>query len=347
MELGSNFEWDVRNREACSNNIKQYVEEFHPVYTDSGRSAIRLLSDKREGGKVLLPSYICKSVIDCFAERYEIEYYLVNEGMKIEEEDLEKRLDDKVVFVYLMHYFGRLQKASVLELLRKKREQLRFQIIEDVTHSFLSRRSTIGDYQICSLRKWFAIPDGGVLYAQNVCDVQRPKRESGQSGKVCEAMLLKDLYLHRKADCNHLYREIFVSHEQHLDLQKEIYGMSAVSKILLEGIGVEEVSKRRKENWNFLQSTLRNGQVVPLYQKGADDFVPFSYPVFVKDRDRFRAYLTDHQIYCAIHWPIEQAEQVGIGKTMELSKHILSLPIDQRYGAEQLEYMSEVINQYK
>lgn len=347
MELGSNFEWDARNREACSNSIKQYVEGFHPVYTDSGRSAIRLLADKREGGKVLLPSYICKSVIDCFAERYEIEYYLVNEGMKIEEEDLEKRLDGKVVFVYLMHYFGKLQETSVLELLREKREQFHFEIIEDVTHSFLSRRNTIGDYQICSLRKWFAIPDGGVFYSKNVCHVQSPKRESGQSGKVCEAMLLKDLYLHRKADCNHIYREIFVSHEQQLDLQEEIYGMSAVSKILLEGISVEEVTKRRKQNWNFLQSALRNRQVAPLYQKEADDFVPFSYPVFVKNRDRFRAYLTDHQIYCAIHWPIEQGEQARIGKTMELSQNILSLPIDQRYGAEQLEYMAEVINQYK
>lgn len=129
MELGSNFEWDVRNREACSNSIKQYVEDLHPVYTDSGRSAIRLLVDKREGGKVLLPSYICKSVIDCFAERYEIEYYLVNEGMKIEEDDLEARLDGKVVFVYLMHYFGRLQKASVLELLRKRESSFAFRLL--------------------------------------------------------------------------------------------------------------------------------------------------------------------------------------------------------------------------
>ena len=78
---------------------------------------------------MLLPSYICKSVIDCFAERYEIEYYLVNEGMKIEEDDLEARLDGKVVFVYLMHYFGRLQKASVLELLRKRESSFAFRLL--------------------------------------------------------------------------------------------------------------------------------------------------------------------------------------------------------------------------
>lgn len=347
MELGSNFELDISNLEYCKDNTKQYLKDVNSIYTDSGRSAIKLLAKKMKKGKILLPAYICKSVIDCFVDQYEIDYYLINKNFEINLESLKQKLDENVVCVYLMHYFGKVQNEDVLELLRQKREKEHYLIIEDVTHSFLSQKYTIGDYQICSLRKWFAIPDGGVLYSKNSCKIGRLASENPNTGDVCEAMLLKYLYIHHKVDCNRVYRKKFVDYENLLDEQKKIYEISDISRIFMENISLERVGEIRKRNWNFLHEAIKNEFLDPVCKELADNFVPFAFPVFVKERNRFRKYLIDHQIYCAVHWPIEIEEQKRVGNTQFLSEHMISLPIDQRYTLEAMKYMANIINQYR
>ena len=78
-----------------------------------------------------------------------------------------------------------------------------------------------------------------------------------------------------------------------------------------------------------------------------DDFVPLTFPVYVTDRDMFRKYLIEHQIYCAVHWPLEGTELEGNSDAEWISDHILSLPIDQRYGVSHLKYLKSVIDGYE
>lgn len=346
MELGSNFELDISKISYCRDSVKQYLKDLYPIYVDSGRSAIKLLASQIKKGKILLPSYICKSVVDSFADKFEIDYYLINEKLQIDIQSLTQKLNQDVAIVYVMHYFGKTQNKDALELILRKKEEKEYLIIEDTTHSFLSGKQTIGDYQICSLRKWFAIPDGGVIYSQNAIETDSIRKANPSAGMVCEAMLLKYLFIHNKVDCNSVYRKIFVDNEEQLDKQKEIYDISDLSDILLEYTSLKAITETRSENWNFLYNTIKNNLIYPVYQEKAADFVPFAYPVFVEDRDRFRKYLIDHKIYCAVHWPIEIEEQKHYGKTQFMSEHLLSLPIDQRYTLEEMEYMTNIINQY-
>lgn len=55
----------------------------------------------------------------------------------------------------------------------------------------------------------------------------------------------------------------------------------------------------------------------------------------------------EHKIYCAVHWPMETKEQCEIKTNMELTKHMLSLPLDQRYDLEHMKYMVEIVNEFK
>ena len=80
MELGSNFDLDISDLCYKSNNVKEYLRENNAWYGNCGRAAIKKCIKSYEKGKVLLPTYICKSVIDCFSENFEIDFYMVNEN---------------------------------------------------------------------------------------------------------------------------------------------------------------------------------------------------------------------------------------------------------------------------
>ena len=63
MEVGGDFELDVTQLKDVDDHLFNYLESYDTVYTDSGRSALRLLKRTLPKGKVLLPAYICESVI--------------------------------------------------------------------------------------------------------------------------------------------------------------------------------------------------------------------------------------------------------------------------------------------
>lgn len=345
MELGSNFDLNVADLKQEKENLKKYLQSWNPVYVDSGRSAIRLLKEKIPRGKILLPYYICRSVVDSFLGSYDIGYYQINRDLRIDIEYLEKQINKSVTAVFLMHYFGKMQDEAILKRIRELQNRYHFIIVEDTTHCILTNKRTIGDYCVCSLRKWFSVPDGGVIYAGKDTGLLQPgvKRSASQ---VTEAMLLKNLYLNTGTDCNVLYRNIFAECEKKLDIQEKSYDMSDMSSTLLECMNLKKISEKRKHNRDYLSSNIKHKDITVVYPAGETDYVPFVFPVLVKDRNRFRSYLMEHHIYCAVHWPIETEEQQKNMEASFLSNHLLSLPIDQRYTEIEMEYMANIINNY-
>ena len=345
MELGGDFELDVTQLRDVDDHLFNYLESYDTVYTDSGRSALRLLKRMLPKGNVLLPAYICESVIKEFREDYEITFYGIKRDFSVDLEDLKKKLDEQVAVVYLMHYFGGLQEDSVLEYLKEMKQKDRFIIIEDTTHSIFTRSHTIGDYCICSLRKWFPIMDGGVLYALTQLPVVTCELKSEQPSKRLDAMVLKHLYINEGLDCNALYRSIFLETEHQLDEQEDVYGMSPLSQVILKGISISEMCEKRRLNYEAVAMFLADKKWKSALTGG--EIVPLAYPVYVSDRNRFRNYLIDHQIYCAVHWPLEGTELENHSDAKWISDHILSFPIDQRYDELHMKYLEAVINNYE
>ena len=68
MEVGSEFNLTLNELLTVDNNLIDYLNSFANSFLfDSGRSAIKVLAEKLGGkGTVLLPDYICESVIKCF-----------------------------------------------------------------------------------------------------------------------------------------------------------------------------------------------------------------------------------------------------------------------------------------
>ncbi len=345
MELGSDFELSLSELERQEDSVFQYLQEYNTIYMDSGRSAAAVLNSVIPAGTVLLPDYICESVIQAYETKFRIRYYHICKDFSVDTEDLMKKLDDTVTAVYLMHYFGMLQDDKTLEIICACKKKFGFTIIEDTTHSIFTRIKTAGDYCICSLRKWFPVPDGGVLYSDT-----EPVKTGGylpvkNPSEKLTAMLLKKLYIDGKLECNELYREIFVREEHKLDDQNQVYQISDIAGCLLKYFSVTELKKKRIENYQKLLTIVQDKKMqIPLTGK---DFVPLSFPVYAEDRDEFRRYLAEHHVYCAVHWPLERTELFSDEETAYISRHIISLPIDQRYGPGHMQYLWKLIEDYK
>lgn len=340
MEIGSEYSLELHHLETVRDPIFEYLRDYKCVYTDSGRSALRILINHLSlSGKVLLPAYLCSSVVHCFTEE-QVDFYDLDGQLNFIPEELEQKLQKDIEVVYLCHYFGILQPTAHLQWLRKKCTELKIIIIEDTTHSIFTSKKTIGDYCICSLRKWFAIPDGGVLYSnEKVEDFEWSLDEVLEQKKIY-AMVLKSLTLQGKYDYNSVYRRLFAECENRFDECTAIKKMSALTRFLLNCYSVTGLIRRRKENYMYLKKQISGTALQTLNQIAT---CPFTYPVFINDRDYFREFLMQNKVYCAIHWPIEQRQLDGRKKIQEIAGTIISLPIDQRYGEKEMEQLSSII----
>lgn len=169
MELGGEFYLDLNALSEKHHSVEGYLSDEHPLYFDSGRSALRFAARSLRSGTILLPECICDSVITAFSG-HTPRFYRLTPSLEIDMDDLLSKLNGEVSAVFLMHYFGAVQPRAILEQLEAARLRYGFSIVEDTTHSVFSARRTIGDLCVCSLRKWFALPGGGALYGPALTD---------------------------------------------------------------------------------------------------------------------------------------------------------------------------------
>ena len=131
-EIGGNFCEELLKSDRKLQDSKR-IQWF-----DSGRSAIRfllgLLEDKIE--RVMLPQYVCESVLIPFVEkRYQITYYPVDRKLQLLRADFEQLLNiAKPQLVLVQSYFGfdTLHKDRTF---LKKLSRQGIIVVEDITHS--------------------------------------------------------------------------------------------------------------------------------------------------------------------------------------------------------------------
>lgn len=347
MELGSEFALETVG-EPCPDNLFTYLADYQTIYTDSGRSATQLLAGILPPGPILLPAYICESVCTCFPDRPLI-FYGLTETLEIDWNDLFRKLSGNVSVLYLHYFNGILPDGETLRKLWHERKEKHFWILEDTTHSLFSAPLTMGDYGICSLRKWFPIPDGGVLYAPSPANIpMNILEEAPWSVEKRHAMALKADYLagKRGEDCNTEYRRLFAACDEGLERQTSCFSISAFSRSVLASCSVSKMTAARKRNYTYLRDALRRMPAMRLIAQTKQEDCPFVCPVRVSDRDDLRSYLISKKIYCAVHWPL-QGTPMEKTAAAHIAREELSFPIDQRYGPKELTYLIEQLQQYR
>ncbi|NLN66071.1 MAG: hypothetical protein GX144_11835 [Clostridiaceae bacterium] len=347
-EIGSEYTLNQYPNTVPKVNLQHLLKDYNKVYYCSGRSAIRSVLLQINGTRALLPSYICQSVIDAFErENCSIDFYDITPDLSLDIESIVHKYTPTTDVFFFINYFGRLQNKAVLERIQDFCKAHNLTIIEDTTHSLPAKVKTIGDYCVASLRKWFGLPDGGVSYSINPLTQWTQRNVNKAFTNVRTAgLLLKDLHLRGLGDYRDLYRELFSHAEKILDHAQELHSISEFSEQQIIYFDIAKAAYKRKENSGFLHKNIHSSFVKPVFYDIGDDCL-FFYPIYVKNRDIFRKHLEQNGIYCPVHWPIADKRVLAFDTVKNISQSILSIPVDQRYDQRHMEYICNIINDYK
>ena len=109
---------------------------------------------------------------------------------------------------------------------------------------------------------------------------------------------------------------------------------------LLHGIDYEEVRKRRTQNFSYLHRKLHTINKLTLsVPDGA-----FMYPLYIDNGEEVRKKLQAKKIFIPTIWPAVFNLCNEDDVEYDMAKNILPIPIDQRYGIEDMEYIVKEID---
>jgi len=320
---------------------------YHQIRCDTGRTALRLaLEDwkykNNNSGQVWVPEYICTSVIQTI-RGLDITYvtYLDLPGSNTSINPPKPADCDLVMIV---HYFGLINSAALAWL--ENNPQRHWYVLEDCVQSpYTKGVGTTGDYSIISLRKWWPVPDGAVLYSVSpllISPYLAPPNEQFISQRILGKIL-------RLSSCSDVYYLNYIYLSEALLETSPPRHVSFFSRIILSNINITHALMRRRSNWKFIHSKLNDIEkqgFTALYKELSDCEVPLTYPIRVKNgnRDRLYAWLIENNIYCPIHWKFKE---LAFDSLKLLAESILSLPIDQRYNENDMLRIIDVLTHFK
>ena len=297
--------------------------EYHStaIALNTGRNCLEYILRVRGYKRVYVPYYSCDVLLEPF-KKLDVDYtfYHINGQLELEN-DIHLSKGEAILYV---NYFG--LKQEYVETLVSKYEK---HLIVDNTQAFYARQVE-GIDTFYSCRKFFGVADGAYLYCDQPLNIELHQDQSWQRMD----------YLLKRADISAetAYTDFRAQSEKLKD--NPIKRMSNLTHRIMESINYKQVATIRRENFRLLDEALKEKNHIsfPL----TDDTVPMVYP-FLTDDDGLRQRLIENKIFVAQYWPnvLDWCEK---GCTdYQLTKKLLPLPIDQRYGCEEMKRIIELI----
>ena len=370
MEIGSFYEIDPiivkesvkkRKLKLHLNEIEKYKKQ-NTVYTSSGREAIALAlisMEKENPGvakKCLMPAYMCDTVFFPFEQYgWELFFYHIDKNMEADKEDLQHKIETiRPGLLFIHAYYGVDTWKPMRPFLHTYKEK-GILIMEDITQSYYLRDcDSFADYVVGSLRKWYQVADGGFLTTNHSVFTQQMVKEDYFTNERLSFLTKKWNYLKDALDLEsrmQLKQEYLSKNremEDWLDHISHISYISDLSSKMMDDISEDDCRNRRNENYRLLYSGLKNIKcvsfVVQIYDK---DAAPLYFAIYAKERELLQSFLRENDIYAPVLWPISAPNAPILSETEKyIFSHLLAIPMDQRYGKEEMEKIIETIKEF-
>lgn len=295
--------------------------EYHSdaIRLNSGRHCLEYLLKARKIKKIYLPYFLCASLRKvCEKCNVGYELYHIDENFN---PLLNEICNDS--FVYIVNYYGQKSEADVLNFKEKYKN-----IIVDNAQAFFSKPVS-GVDTLYTCRKYFGVADGGYLYTDSVLaesletDISYPRMEFVLGRYELDA----STFYKQASDNNKIFEN------------EDLKLMSKLTRNLLKGIDYNIAISKRNENFLFLYNNFKDINKLDLViPDGA-----FMYPLYIKNGMEIKKKLAREKIYIPTLWPdvFDLCKKGSI--EYDLAENILPLPVDQRYGTENMEYIVESI----
>lgn len=310
--------------------IGGYFELELPQYEEYHKDAIRLNSGKncleyillcRKYRKVYLPYYTCDVVLKPF-HKFGIAYQFYHINLQFEINDkIELKNNEALLYT---NYYG-LKQRYVEQLAKKYGRNL---IIDNSQAFYAKPLEGIDTFYTC--RKFFGVPDGAYLYndAKPLEGLQR----SVSFNRM--AQLIKRIDLSPKAGFEDFHQA------EELLSKDEIMIMSLFTERVMTSIDYQQTALKRRANFMQLHDYLLMSNMLHLSLE--PDTVPMVYP-YLTDKEGLRQYLIQNKIYIAKYWPNVDDWVKNNSVESKLANYLIPLPIDQRYGKEEMNRIIKLI----
>lgn len=286
---------------------------------NSVKASLSYLLEKIDCIKIHIPYYYCPSTIEAIKKiGIEISFYHVADNLMPDVVP-----DEEGTCVLLVDYFGIMSRQ--IENLAKSFKQA--EVIIDKAHSFYTKPIIERHiHNVYSAKKFFGVPDGSYLVSMcAVPSMQIPTDayEYADYLALCYEKGTNAAYaLKKKAD----------------KVLADNYGYMSVLAIgLMQNVDYDRVAKQRRENYRILYNAFRYVNELDL----PEECIAYQYPLLLREKgSSIKKRLIEDKIFVSTLWLGEELMKDGNKFELDMSKHCIFLPIDQRYDDSDMRYIA-------
>lgn len=318
MEIGSFLELDIQK------TGEYFAENEDVARLNSARAGIYHALKIMKLDLIYIPYYQCPTVNEFLSHKgINIKKYFLNKAFEPQITDQEPKSA-----VLIVNYFGIFSNAYIQNL------RARFErVIIDNGPAFYN--PPIDDcYNVYSARKFFGVPDGCYVVGPNAIDL------TNEYLLDYSASTAGFLFQRYEIGCNASYQER-MRNEERID-NSDILRMSYLTRALLGGINYQRIRDIRRKNFQYAHEQYKNVNLLDVSINYDETCVPMFYPLVVEN-DSLVEKLAKKQIYTGRRWNSVLNEVES--ETIEgwLSRFMVPLPVDQRYGVNELDKVCKAV----
>lgn len=313
-EIGGYFELELQHD-------KPFPHE-DGVLLNTGRNAIEyILRSIPYLKKVYLPFYTCHTVMQPIQTGgVNYSHYHINSDFKLSN-NIQLQSGEYLIYT---NYFGMMD-DYVKELYSIYGNRL----IVDNAQAFFTP-NTLCDKCMYTPHKFAGVTSGAIAYSDEHFDIsdveidQTYDRTSHFFARYeCPAILAYNDYL------------INMKKSRNQPIRK----MSKLTYRLLRNLDFEMIRKRRIANVNYIHASLKDQNLIKMDLSGKPLMV---YPFWTEEKG-LKALLQKNKIFCATYWPNVQEWCSEHDLEYSMVNNIVCIPIDQRYGIDDMNQILDII----
>jgi len=316
------------------------------------------------GDSILLPAYICSSVLDPFLKLgIRILFYPIDRTLSPNVEAVRELLSQKPRAIFLVHYFG--FPAGTGDLIQECRENGLW-IVEDCAHTLPvpdgSGIGSAGDLTIYSLSKLLPVPDGALVVVNN------PKLEWPETPTAVNKRLVFINMLWQAANSVEVssgfsfrtrLRDKRAATRMITGLRESSSGskpapvngsrsryqrfqMSPLANRIRSRIDLASVARQRRENYQVLKSAMKSVRgATPVFGDLDPAGAPLGFPILVDDREAVRLKLIAAGVDPRPVWSglPREVPSAGFEDARYIAAHNIVLPVHQNLTPKTLSYI--------
>ena len=279
------------------------------IKLNCGRNALAYIIKAKGIKKIHMPKFMCDSCDKVLADNHvDVHYYSIGLDFK----PVIKEWDG---WLYVVNFYGQLSNDYL--------NSLGDRIIVDNAQAYF-QEPIPGVDTLYTCRKFFGVADGAILYTDKLIRVE----EQDESFERMHFLLGR-----YERTASEFYAEYVENN--HFFKNEPIKRMSKLTENLLHGIDYEMVMRKRTENFSYFHEKLHSMNKLNL----SVPIGAFMYPLYIENGAEVRKQLQAKKIFIPTLWPAVFNLCDENELEYDMAKNILPIPVDQRYGIEDMDYI--------